>query len=544
MPSIKLKKKTQEYLAEKERSKQLTKEPEEEKETEIEKNKKKDVKPKKKEKPPVLEAEVPVILEKRKRTVPPGEQQLTDWLTEHVESREGASVSYQTLFEYFTDFCAQQNIPVTVDPSQFNRDVKDKFGKEFGIKESSPYKGLIREIKAKPKSTKPKAESLTMKMRDIVEEILKETGNPTNGVRFPNIKVATANKYPALQVDLQPHKLLQALERGVYYGRIELVKGTGKCGFYRIFGAEPREDIKEKEEKEKEKEKQKKEEKLQKKKERKESEKENKEGDEEPVKPEEETPKKKGTKRKLEEKGDDKKGDDKKGDVKKEEEPQKKKKKKRHIKKPKWEKTDPHSNPEKIDDTFPLAFTYCSEPKEASFGKIKKYLVENYPSVNAETRLKPAIEKGIEKGIWEQSSGNSVGQGSYRLLLDDFDPESSKTIDDMICQAIVASHEPKQSTVIRIKQYIMDYHPDFNIESRPHKFKTAMERALKNGVIRQITGIGMSGTFQLAKPFIPPPRTLAGVEDLTEEWIGDEGVSGENYVVRKTKSGRYAGRQA
>ncbi|CAG2231109.1 unnamed protein product [Mytilus edulis] len=519
MPSIKLKKKTQEYLAEKERSKQLTKEPEEEKETEIEKNKKKDVKPKKKEKPPVLEAEVPVILEKRKRTVPPGEQQLTDWLTEHVESREGASVSYQTLFEYFTDFCAQQNIPVTVDPSQFNRDVKDKFGKEFGIKESSAYKGLIREIKAKPKSTKPKAESLTMKMRDIVEEILKETGNPTNGVRFPNIKVATANKYPALQVDLQPHKLLQALERGVYYGRIELVKGTGKCGFYRIFGAEPREDIKEKVEKEKEKEKQKKEEKLQKKKERKESEKENKEGDEEPVKPEEETPKKKGTKRKLEEKGDDKKGDDKKGDVKKEEEPQRKRRKTTYFKK-------------------------RNEPKEASFGKIKKYLVENYPSVNAETRLKPAIEKGIEKGIWEQSSGNSVGQGSYRLLLDDFDPESSKTIDDMICQAIVASHEPKQSTVIRIKQYIMDYHPDFNIESRPHKFKTAMERALKNGVIRQITGIGMSGTFQLAKPFIPPPRTLAGVEDLTEEWIGDEGVSGENYVVRKTKSGRYAGRQA
>lgn len=62
----------------------------------------------------------------------------------------------------------------------FFQDVKDKFGKEFGIKESSPYKGLIREIKAKPKSTKPKAESLTMKMRDIVEEILKETGNPVS----------------------------------------------------------------------------------------------------------------------------------------------------------------------------------------------------------------------------------------------------------------------------------------------------------------------------------------------------------------------------
>lgn len=51
--------------------------------------------------------------------------------------------------------------------------------------------------------------------------------------------------------------------------------------------------------------------------------------------------------------------------------------------------------------------------------------VVNLPLLCFCFRLKPAIEKGIEKGIWEQSSGNSVGQGSYRLLLDDFDPESS-----------------------------------------------------------------------------------------------------------------------
>jgi hypothetical protein len=35
--------------------------------------------------------------------------------------------------------------------------------------------------------------------------------------------MAIANKYPALQVDLIPHKLVAALERGVYYGSIELV---------------------------------------------------------------------------------------------------------------------------------------------------------------------------------------------------------------------------------------------------------------------------------------------------------------------------------
>lgn len=81
MPSIKLKKKTQEYLAEKERSKQNVvkdPEPEPQPEPEPEKIKKisKEPKPKPKEKAPV---DIPQILEKRKRSVPPGEQKLTDW---------------------------------------------------------------------------------------------------------------------------------------------------------------------------------------------------------------------------------------------------------------------------------------------------------------------------------------------------------------------------------------------------------------------------------------------------------------------------------
>lgn len=540
MPSIKLKKKTQEYLAEKERSKQnVVKEPEPEPqpEPEPEKIKKisKEPKPKPKEKAPV---DIPQILEKRKRSVPPGEQKLTDWLTEHIESREGANVSNQILYEYFTDFCAQENSPVTIESAHFYRVIKDKFGKEVGIKESSPYKGLIKETKPKPKQMKVKAESLNKKMKDIIEEVLKETGNPTCGIRFPNLKMAIANKYPALQVDLIPHKLVAALERGVYYGSIELVRGTGKCGFYRLFGVEPREDIKEKEEKEKEKEKQKREEKLQKKKEKKEAEKENKEGEETgetETEPEPEKQKKKATKRPVEKEEETADG-----------EPKKKKKKKRKAaKKAKWEKGDPHSNPEKIDDTFPLAFTYCSEPKEASFKKIQKYIADYYPSVNVDTKLKSALEKGVEKGLWEQCSGSSAGSGSYRLRVDDFNPESSKTTDDMICQAIVASHEPKQSTAIRIKQYLLDYHPDFNVESRPHRFKMAIERALKKGTIKQLTGIGLSGTFQLSNVFIPSPSTLAGNEDAEGRWVErDEIISDEKYVVRKTKSGRYAGKRA
>lgn len=563
MPSIKLKKKTQEYLAEKERSKQnVIKDPEPEPETEKFKKDVKEPKPKKTDKPPEDKElkqkpsedkepkqtppedipDIPLVSEKRKRSVPPGEQKLTDWLADHVESREGACVSSQTLFEYFTDFCAQQNSPVTIESVHFNRVIKEKFGKEVGIKDTSPYKGLIRETKPKPKQMKVKAESLNKKMKDIIEEILKETGNPTCGIRFPTLKMAVASKYPALQVDLQPQKLVSALERGVYYGSIELVRGTGKCGFYRLFGVEPREDIKEKEEKEREKEKQKREEKLQKKKEKKEGEIENSEENktqaEDTNQTETEKPKSKGTKRKVEKEGEE-------VTEAVDGEPKKKKKKRKIGRKPKWEKGDPHSNPEKIDDTFPLAFTYSSEPKEASYRKILKYLSDYYPSVNVETRLKPALEKGVEKGLWEQCSGTSTATGSFRLLVDDFDPESSKTTDDMICQAIVASHEPKQSTAIRIKQYLMDYHPDFNVESRPHNFKKAIERAMKKGVIRQITGIGLSGTFQLSNSFIPSPRILAGNEDTEGHWVvGDDVISDEKYVVRKTKSGRFAGRQA
>lgn len=55
----------------------------------------------------------------------------------------------------------------------------------------------------------------------------------------------------------------------------------------------------------------------------------------------------------------------------------------------KWERGDLHSNPEKIDDTFPLAFTYSSEPKEASFRKIQKYIADYYPSVNVDTKYVP-----------------------------------------------------------------------------------------------------------------------------------------------------------
>ena len=83
-----------------------------------------------------------------------------------------------------------------------------------------------------------------------------------------------------------------------------------------------------------------------------------------------------------------------------------------------------HSDPQKVDDAFPLAITYQSDPKEASVSKIKMYITKHYGEVNPD-RLKRALESGMEKGLWENTSG-SVAAGTYHLLIDTFNPSRSK----------------------------------------------------------------------------------------------------------------------
>ena len=83
-----------------------------------------------------------------------------------------------------------------------------------------------------------------------------------------------------------------------------------------------------------------------------------------------------------------------------------------------------HSDPQKVDDAFPMAITYQSDPKEASVAKIKMYITKHYGEVNPE-KLKKALESGMEKGLWENISG-SAAAGTYHLLIDTFNPSRSK----------------------------------------------------------------------------------------------------------------------
>ncbi|KAL5019134.1 hypothetical protein ScPMuIL_004856 [Solemya velum] len=552
MPAIKLKKKTAEYLAEKEaRALELSKAAVT-KATAPEapvpapaanQDSHPPAKSSQKPKHNVLQAEV--LYEKRKRTVPAAELKLQAWLVENFEKKEEVYISTTVMYEYFTESCLLEACNV-VDIPHFNRVVREKLGKTFGLTETSIYKGLIKERKKmKPRV---KAESLSLKMKDIIEEALKEAGNPKKGVRFGWVKNYIATKYPALRVDLQPKKLLSALERGMRYGHIELVKGIGQCGYYR----DPNGECVEEEEPPKTEKKTKKE----KDKEVKDDSKTN--GTTEDATEEENDKKEKkgkskkhSRKRKAEPETEPEpepesaKDGDTGGEEGSDKSPKKKSKKKathrkRSRKAHRWRgEALRHSEPEKIEDAFPLAITYMSEPKDASVGKIRHYISSYYPNVNVETRLKKALEKGVEKGLWEQVRGTHGSCGTYRLIADEINPNYSESIDDMISQAILAGHEPKQASANLIKKYVIEYHSNFGIDARPHRFKQALERATRKDKIRQLSGIGATGSFQLVESFAPSPGILSGEADEEDNFdSSDDDTAGETYIVRKTKSGR------
>ncbi|KAK3092125.1 hypothetical protein FSP39_025397 [Pinctada imbricata] len=552
MPAIKLKKKTQEYLAEKER----------EKEKELAEQKKEAQKsPTKKRKlTEITNLDGEVLLEKRKRTIPVVEQKCADWVEDNFESKEGCVIGLPTLYKYYTEIALQDQANV-VDTPIFNRIVKDKLGEHFGVKDTSPLKGILRERKPEKKKPKVQGETLRLKMKDIISEIISGVGNPLKGLQFSSLKKKIGAAYPALQIEIHPKKLLKALNHGVRFGQITLVRGTGKCGFYRIPGESTAEEDKPKPKKEKPKgEEGENEEGADE--EGKEDTEEDSEAPEEgkAKKSEEGKGKKRGRKRKSEDNAKDEEGkegdeEQKEGEEQEGEAPKPKKKKRKKGKKAKKREfydgptaAERHAEPTKVEDTFPMAITYMGDPKEASVTKIKFYIETHYPDVDTDMRLKKALEKGEEKGLWQR-----IGH-SYRILSEDFNPAYSEDINDMVTQAIMATHSPKIASALYMKKYITQYHPDFQIESRPNLFKSALERAIRKGMIRQITGIGSSGSFQLVNNFNPSPAILAGeTEDERAAEREAEGVVVEDdpdpesrkfkevYIIRRTKSGRTGG---
>lgn len=529
MPALKLKKVTAEYLAEKAR--EAEKEKEKSKKAlddtadgeQADKNGEADASDEK----PQHFLEVEILSEKRKRTLPLPELKLIEWLDSNFEKKTDVYLPILTLYEFYSEVCQMQGVRV-VDVPIFNKFVKSKFGKFFGYQENSPYRVLLKERKKKEKKAQVQGETLQIKLRDIITEVINEAGNPRKGLRFNVISKAIVQKYPAQRVDLHQKKLKHALEKGASYGHFEQVRGVGMCGYYRVTGEPMKLEKVEKDEKPKE------------------------EGNEDTTTNGEATEGGDGGDKCVSEKNVE--AETKDGNSTTEEKKDKdgeqpaKKKCKRKINKKKkkvedrWirSEVERHSDPTHVEDAFPLAITYQSDPKTASVTRIKSYITKHYHIDLTQEQLKRSLESGVGKGMWELSSGNNMN-GSYHLLIDTFQPGRSSSQKDRIAQALVACNEPKMASAKMIKSYITQYHPKFGIDVKPHVFKKALERACNRGIIKQLSGIGSMGTFQLVDPFFPSPAVLAGdMSDDEESDVVSDDDDDEGYVPRPTKHKRSA----
>lgn len=168
-----------------------------------------------------------------------------------------------------------------------------------------------------------------------------------------------------------------------------------------------------------------------------------------------------------------------------------------------------------LEELFPHVFTWACNPKEASVGLIKKYLVANYPDLELGVEMKQyrkALELAEKNGTLERLTGKGFS-GTFQLV--DGANKGSGKFDDAFENACIAMNEPKDLSVGKLRDYLGFYHAEYNTDNRPKVLKRALERAVDKGWLNQISGKGFTGTFRLMHPYYPGPRELWG-KDFVE----------------------------
>jgi len=168
-----------------------------------------------------------------------------------------------------------------------------------------------------------------------------------------------------------------------------------------------------------------------------------------------------------------------------------------------------------LEELFPAVFTWACNPKEASVGFIKKYLVANYPDLDLGVEMKhyrKALELAEKNGQLERLTGKGFN-GTFQLV--DGANKTGAKFEDAFENACIAMNEPKDVSVSKLRDYLSVYHAEYNTDNRPTVLKSALERAVTKGWITQISGKGFSGTYRLCHPYYPSPRELWG-KDFVE----------------------------
>lgn len=163
-----------------------------------------------------------------------------------------------------------------------------------------------------------------------------------------------------------------------------------------------------------------------------------------------------------------------------------------------------------LEELFPLVFTWACNPKEASVGLIKKYVVANYPELELGEESKhyrKALEAAEKHGSLERITGKGFN-GTFALV--DGASKAGGRFDDAFENALIAMNEPKDLSVSKLRDYLSCYHPEYNTDNRPHVLKSALDRAAAQGWVQQISGKGFTGTYRLSHNYYPSPRELWG----------------------------------
>ncbi|XP_076862966.1 heterochromatin protein 1-binding protein 3 [Brachyhypopomus gauderio] len=164
-----------------------------------------------------------------------------------------------------------------------------------------------------------------------------------------------------------------------------------------------------------------------------------------------------------------------------------------------------------LGEALPLIMTRLCEPKEASYILIKKYLEQHFPQLNVENRpdvLKNCLQRAVEKGFLEQITGKGAS-GTFQLkrsgnkvLL------GGGLLEDAVVAAITAMNEPKCCSISTLRKFLVESSKDKNIYLLLANLKRTLQRCKMMGWMEQITGHGLSGTYQLSYPYYPSPGVL------------------------------------
>ncbi|XP_062842299.1 heterochromatin protein 1-binding protein 3 [Trichomycterus rosablanca] len=164
-----------------------------------------------------------------------------------------------------------------------------------------------------------------------------------------------------------------------------------------------------------------------------------------------------------------------------------------------------------LGEALPLIITRLCEPKEASYILIKKYLEQHFPQLNVESRpdvLKNCLQRSVEKGYLEQITGKGAS-GTFQLkksgnkvLL------TGGILEDAIVAAITAMNEPKTVSISTLRKFLVENHKDKNAYFIVANLKRTLQRCKMMGWMEQITGHGLSGSYQLSYPYYPSPAVL------------------------------------